>query len=891
MYLAAQINTGRRDIVPALRNAQRRIYKATYSPIHSDRTDEGNGHLARLTRFADKLAYLHALAVYPGEVKALNKSIREQDLPADTQEKALSVVGLLENGGTERGALSLRPDVASVLSRVDAGSLVALGRALVGVRKSQAESVLRAASEFVRDAPRGREDPPSPPPSEIMRRSREPRRSAVVESSSEAASALAARAPTTVDPRLAPDLESALAWAATSDGDRFANLRKAAESLMPVPIAFAKRSPVEEVLELAGKVLDWPAETETVVDAFVERLKIEPVGFLHLERLDFTPIGIERGELLYSLPLAPQETVRLTHKEWSLRSTEFEELVQDSLENYSEQGVTEKNDLTQSTESQSQHSRALSLSASYTYVSVSATIGFNMNDANSKAQRDSRNQSIEVTRKASSRARKEHKVAFKVTSAVGTEDEAVRVITNPRTLDSMRIDYYRLMRKWRVDLRRYGLRMTYDIVIPDPGADILTKMQELQALSETLDQPFSFPLPQTTITPQSWTSYAATYGANVTPPPDNPRWIYVHKELPPKSEDEAKSVAFDSIELDVSEDYEVEEAALEAWFSTDPDIPAPRFDVMWDAAGPSVGGSNHVSFLEYLTGKSGKLTIVFTNENIRHGAVLVRVKLKPKATTMERWRFAAWSAMREAAEERYHANRQVLSDRRDALKAELAVRDALTLRQIEREEIMKGALRWLFGPSFDFVPPDVLSLFVHGSPADPAASDKLDPKTLDAASWQRVLEFGEFIKFIHHAIEWENVLYFTYPYFWDSPRNWKLKSALEHPDPLHRNFLRAGSARVVLTVRPGFEDAFAAMMEQGAFGQLPTDHPYVTIAQEIQAYAATHYPDIPSPPPEEEGSEEAVADAERGELIGHWYEFTPTSAMDIAVDTPIKDLA
>ena len=35
--------------------------------------------------------------------------------------------------------------------------------------------------------------------------------------------------------------------------------------------------------------------------------------------------------------------------------------------------------------------------------------------------------------------------------------------------DAIRIDYFKMMRKWRTDLYRYGLRMTYDMTIPTPG--------------------------------------------------------------------------------------------------------------------------------------------------------------------------------------------------------------------------------------------------------------------------------------------------------------------------------------------------------------------------------------------------------------------------------------
>jgi hypothetical protein len=58
------------------------------------------------------------------------------------------------------------------------------------------------------------------------------------------------------------------------------------------------------------------------------------------------------------------------------------------------------------------------------------------------------------------------------------------------------------------------------------------------------------------------------------------------------------------------------------------------------------------------------------------------------------------------------------------------------------------------------------------------------------------MERGEFIKYVHNAIEWENVLYFTYPYFWDDNKLWDLKKFLFHPDPTHRTFLRSGAAQV-----------------------------------------------------------------------------------------------
>ena len=67
------------------------------------------------------------------------------------------------------------------------------------------------------------------------------------------------------------------------------------------------------------------------------------------------------------------------------------------------------------------------------------------------------------------------------------------------------------------------------------------------------------------------------------------------------------------------------------------------------------------------------------------------------------------------------------------------------------------------------------------------------------------------------------------------------------------------------------------------FGRGP---PYMTIAQEIRAFAATKYPGIPP----DTADPDAIDAAERGVKIGQWFEYTPVSALDISVNTPLSDL-
>src|SRR5947199_9444329 len=100
---------------------------------------------------------------------------------------------------------------------------------------------------------------------------------------------------------------------------------------------------------------------------------------------------------------------------------------------------------------------------------------------------------------------------------------------------------------------------------------------------------------------------------------------------------------------------------------------------------------------------------------------------------------------------------------------------------MEQEEIMKGVLRWLLGPQFELVPFDLASLF-GADTNDPDAHDVLDPNRLTDADWLAVMEHGEVIKYIHNAIERDDVLFFTYPYFWDDPALRHFKQFLFHPD-------------------------------------------------------------------------------------------------------------
>ena len=132
----------------------------------------------------------------------------------------------------------------------------------------------------------------------------------------------------------------------------------------------------------------------------------------------------------------------------------------------------------------------------------------------------------EITKKASSRSKEEHKITFRVATTQEVLEESYREIKN--SLDRpIRLDYHRLMKKWQIGLYRYDVRLTYDIVIPEPGSYLLRKYVLLRVIENELAKPDPFSLGPIDITDEIdpktghyvWEDLAKEYGVSLDQPP------------------------------------------------------------------------------------------------------------------------------------------------------------------------------------------------------------------------------------------------------------------------------------------------------------------------------------------------------------------------------------
>jgi hypothetical protein len=604
------------------------------------------------------------------------------------------------------------------------------------------------------------------------------------------------------------------------------------------------------------------------------------VGMLNLERLEMTPAGLERGGLVGTIPLAPLERTAVVQQEWSVTSQEFTSIVTDSLENFSETGVTENTQLTQAAAAQVSHSNQTNVSASASggigFVTASGSASSVSQDQSSQSASDSRTHARQTTQQASSRVTQSHKTSISISTTTGESEASTRVLYNPSPTDAMRVDYFSIMRNWYVALYRYGLRLTYDLTIPAPAAAMREAYARLAALQAQAAAPFPGPiitpgpsgprpLQYGDITAGTYQDLASQFGAQVSPPPASQQIFLGGDQYPGLGNND--SLVPRTFTLNVPDGYRVGQVTMNAQIGAADLVVSPggwAINILgalppWDNAPfTSISGASETSWIAtsepipaLLSGLTGALLITTSLKGVSTAFLAFVVEVDPTDAAIADWQATTYNIIYSAAQSTYYAQQQTLAAEITTLEQQLSSVDTLTLRREEHDEIMKCVLRWLLGDEVDaFMSDAVQDLFANqpGVDLEHGVDFTGADTNLSIADWSLIAQYEQMVSFINEAVDWDNIIYFLYSYFWDVPDSWDFIRQIQHPDSTRQAFLRAGGARVVLTVRKGWEVAWTNFV---ATGDPASDapHPYLTIAEQIAAYDATSYPGIPAADP------------------------------------------
>ncbi|MEN5343800.1 hypothetical protein ABE599_08835 [Achromobacter mucicolens] len=369
----------------------------------------------------------------------------------------------------------------------------------------------------------------------------------------------------------------------------------------------------------------------------------------------------------------------------------------------------------------------------------------------------------------------------------------------------------------------YGKRVLYDVIVPEPSAYFLHALTEgADKRPIDLRKPDPFEVIPSELTRWNYEEFALRYKvSNVSPPPLPIRHVgksFISEDKLAPGEHDTKGEL-----VPIPEHYEAIGAYIVGLFTFYPGPASLDFEVGARTFRQINGSSwtNHLS----LDNEVGIVNVGLLAFNVGKYMASFTIKCQLSPTGLSEWQTKAHAAILDGYNAQLRDYERKFEEYVSTILPSLFGRPPEENRKIEKIEIKKA----------------VSSLFNNGPIDLGAIYDANDGPEIDLV---KIDTQAKNIRFFEQAFEWEQMQYSFYPYFWGRRKTWLLKVLNQDADSLFREFLRAGAARVVLSVRPGFEDFVAHYFLTGEVwggGDLPdiTDPGYFPILQEIKQAQAS----------------------------------------------------
>lgn len=382
----------------------------------------------------------------------------------------------------------------------------------------------------------------------------------------------------------------------------------------------------------------------------------------------------------------------------------------------------------------------------------------------------------------------------------------------------------------------YGKRLLFDCVIPEPARFYIWAQSNATNASVGAVDPGAFTLKPSDVNEGNYQDLASQYGAaDVTAPPDE--WVTSSKAYDQVSDADPHAITKSDL-IPVPDGY------VARWFNyqyayTYHEDPHMAFDLI-------IGESGNAD------GMTGSVPVAVHTYQVFAYTVNVTVTCQRADSALANWRektfgsiYTGWLKLKQDYD-------QAVAAANAQASASVQGRNPATNAAFVLGELRKGCIEELTLQQFDS-----FGAIVPG----PGGVPQLN---LSAAHDQ-----GKYIAFFEEAFEWEHIAYYFFPYYWGTKANWKQTALFDDTDPDFGSFLRAGAARVVFPVRPGFEKAIVYFLSTGQIwdGGDPPDissSEYVPIVEELEE--SLQHP----------GDEVAVGDP--------WLVRTPTTLVKLRAD-------
>lgn len=392
---------------------------------------------------------------------------------------------------------------------------------------------------------------------------------------------------------------------------------------------------------------------------------------------------------------------------------------------------------------------------------------------------------------------------------------------------------------YRNQILNYGKRLMYEFMIPQPATfhNLATSIKKNEFDFDKIEKPVDprtaeIPLKTDASFDSRYKFWVEKYNVEVDKKPKEQ--IAVGKSFSILGHPIGSKLGYTESnsgtgEVKIPEGYET--LSTESIFNASSDG-----DLQGNILSLSVGNAKNTysgKFLSYslpLDGAIGKyvneVPVSFTLGNHVSGDINVNIICQLTQEAKDQWRLETFNAIIKAYEEKLAEYNAKISNLK-ALQSEKIRVNPMFFRQIENTVLRKNCIEYL-------VSHEALgktSLLLGGTVVANTQVDYQNP----------ALEtYAAKVKFFEQAFEWNLMSYNLYPFYWANKSDWgNLYNTTEVDDPTFRAFLQSGMARVIVTIRPGFEEAVNWYMATGQIwngGQVPTiDDPlYISIVDELR---------------------------------------------------------
>lgn len=386
--------------------------------------------------------------------------------------------------------------------------------------------------------------------------------------------------------------------------------------------------------------------------------------------------------------------------------------------------------------------------------------------------------------------------------------------------------YYQWIDKvMQAQVYNYGKRLLFDVTVPEPGTNFILTQTKATDQGQSLTKPVPFTLTANQINEGNYPIWAALYQVTGLEPPPPPIKTISKAYDATMSQDPHESSKSDVLAID--DGYR----AIYALFQDSV--------VFWpNAICRMLIGSNWIDVLGtvgYVTmaGEIASVAVAYQSYQVEQLAATVEIFCQRTETAYAAWQLKIHAAITQGYQAKQQAYDEALAQAKAAAGVVISGRNPAFNARLVTNELRKQCLTLITAQQFDGFGALELSSEGFAQPDLARSADQMP-----------------YVRFFEQAFEWEHIIYFYYPFFWGWKEAWQKHMLLDDVDPQFADFLRAGAARVVFPVRPGFEAAIIHYLETGEIwnGGPPPDISgslYVPIVKEIQEATGAPGSEVP----------------------------------------------